>query len=258
MSFSFSNFAYDPTRDGIDSSSWAFLSGDPYILDGKLVLTNSSVLHRGDCVRGDLTMNITFPSSPTFDLRTFGFYSPGSGSYAWFKVETNSLWAQISDGNGNDDSEEIEWSDGVNEIWEGYPINFRIQWEAGLVKFYVNGTLKTTLTDSAIPTLPMAVYFSNSSNDDLFKVGYVNVTSIQSFYMHTDESDTEVDALVKSKIVGQPITVGENVVNDLTHLTGIISETVGISESSEKSLLKLPTMSTDAVSISEDVAPVVE
>jgi hypothetical protein len=229
MPFTFTNFLYDPSRDGYDTSSWRTLFGDPAIVGGNLSLTYSAVVHRGDCVRGDLVMNINVPSEPAVESRKFGFYSPNMGSYAWFSIQGPLLLAEISDGTSSD-SEEVDWSDGVNETWNSNDIEYRIQWEAGLVSFYINGTKKAVLSGNAVPKSPMAIYLSNATEDSL-TIKYINLEAVQSFFMHTDESDTETDP-ESSQSVGQGVNVDENIV----------------------SLVQLgDTSSTEAVSVGEDV-----
>jgi hypothetical protein len=188
MPFVFTNFIYDPSRDGYDADAWKTVFGSPQVLGGKLALQQASILHRGDCLRGDYVFNLNIPNTPIGgESRKFGLFSPNLNSYLWFSIRDNSLFAEASDGGLNTESEEITWQDGV---WDSNNVEFKIIWEAGLAHFYVNNVHQKTLSGENIPRTPMALYVINE-NEDFVTLQYITVVSVQSFYMHTDHADAD-------------------------------------------------------------------
>lgn len=254
----FSTFLYDASRDGYDSDTWSTSYGAPTVLAGSLALQEAGTVHRGDIMRGDLTMSITIPNSPTGgESRRFGFYSPNSGAYLWFQMEAEVFSAAASDGGSNSSSTAIAWSDGVVESWEGNSIEFRIIWEAGMGHFYVNGARRATLAGAAIPRDPMALYFSNA-NTDLMTVQYVNAEALQTFLMHVGEAGSGgtgsgVGPAFKSDV----ITIAEVVT--LVYNFGILpsmSDSVTLTESQTVYSYIKPPAQADAITITESVTPV--
>lgn len=271
MPVAFTNFMYDPSRDGYDADAWQTVFGTPYVSGGSLYVDQAATIHRGDCLRGTFTLNLNVPNSPTGgESRRWGMYSINTGAYAWFAIEDETFYAQTSDGGSNSSSTAIEWSDGVSETWNGNDIEYAIRWEAGIARFFVNGTLRATLSGASIPYYPLAIYFSNS-NTDGFAVKYVAAQGVQSFYMHTDHSDTDVGdgpiLVVESVSITESTTtfvqlgnlapsdslsISENVVNEVQLGDQSLSESVSITESTDAAFALGDTAS-EAVSITEDV-----
>lgn len=252
---SFSNVLYDPSRDGYDTSSWRTIFGSPNVQGGVLVLQEAATLHRSDCLRGDLTLNVNVPNSPVGgESRRFGFYSPNIGAYAWFAIEGETLYAQISDGGSNSSQETLSWSDGVVETWEGSGIDFRIVWEAGLVTFYINGTRKTVLSGASVPRVPMAVYMLNG-NTDYMTIPYVTIQSIQSLFVHTDEGDTSSGT--GPLLFSQVISIAESTTRSVQLGDQTPAEAISITESTTGSVQLGNQAPAEAVSIAEDVATAV-
>lgn len=184
--FQFTNFLYDPSRDGYQTEDWSTIAGTPTISSSELLLNADATIHRADILHGEVTMNINIPTSPQAgDDRKFGFCSPGIGAYAWFAVSGADLKAQIADGDGNVSEATIAWSDGVIEQWDGADTEYRIIWEAGLVHFEINDTRRATLSGAAVPKIPMSIYLNNTEADNV-TVQYINAISIQSFYKHSN------------------------------------------------------------------------
>ncbi len=245
----FTNITYDPSRQGYDSSIWRTILGTPLVLGGQLAVQQASLVHLADSTRGNYIFNVNIPNSPVGgESRRLGLYSPNSGAYAWFSIESEALTAQCSDGYaGNTSTGTIAWE----SAWSGVNTEFRIHWDAGKVEFYVAGIRKATLSGNSIPKEPLAVYLSNL-NSDYMTVQYVRWNGVQAFYMHMDLADTIPGPGPDYSV--DTITITESITRALTMLLGLQSDSLSISESTTQSLTLLPTALSDAISITENVA----
>lgn len=221
----FTNFLYEPSRDGYDLDAWKSVYGTPIVTGGSLYLQQAAMIHRGDSSRGQITMNVNVPSSPAGgESRRFGFYGPSSGAYAWFSIEGEALNAAISDGRDNLTSTAITWDD---TNWSANDVDFTIRWEAGLVRFIINDSIVATLSGYSVPHDPLAIYLSNGSDDGM-KVRYIHAEGLRAFYMHTDHADT--DAGAGPLYVAQVVSIAEDVTDEVQLGDLGPSNTVSITE----------------------------
>lgn len=205
----FTNFVFDPARDGYDTSTWATVYGSPVVTAGKVVLSQASIQHKGDFYRGEVSFGLTIPSSAVLGgSRRIGLYSQATGSYLWFMIENGTMLAQASDGGLNTSSSTIGWSDGVVEDWTTANTKFTISWVAGVARFSINDTERAVISGASLPTNPMSVYIANASLDSML-VQSVVFKALQEFFLHTDEADSTFDA--GPVYLSQSVSIAENV-----------------------------------------------
>lgn len=177
MSNQYFNFYYSPTRQGYDSSTWHTLFGNPVASGNKLLLSDAAMLHYGDIVRGDASfgLNIAAPAAGT--VKKFGFYQPGKNAYAYFQINESFFTGECSNGT-NTTSVAITWQ----SAWTTTNTDFRVQWEAGTVTFFVGGVQQAVIQDISVSGDPMSIYVANEAQDTI-TLNYIDVKSIQSFMM---------------------------------------------------------------------------
>jgi hypothetical protein len=259
------NFYYDPQRQGYDTSQWRTVYGSPVVIGGSLMLQQASIIHYGDILRGEVNFRVAVPNSPAGgEARTWGLYNLGSGAYVAFNIAGEVFSAIVS--NGTDSaSSTIDWQ----SSWAGVEVEYRIVWEAGTAKFYVNGVRQAAITNVAVYGKPLSLYVTNENSDQM-SVGNIAVAA-HSFYLHEalEDSSTEPLAYIVQIVslaesvtleVGQfvssseAVSIAESRTFDLSKLPGALSEAVSITESQGFELLVYPALVSDSVSIAEDVA----
>lgn len=179
MSNQYFNFYYDPVRQGYDLSSWRTLSGEPTVHNSHLDFKASGALHYGDILRGDAYFGINMPAPVAGADHKFGFIQYHKNAYLYFKVSGIVFSAEASDGTTTSSSV-IEWQ----SDWTDADVEFRVLWEAGTAKFYVNGNLQATLEGVSVPGDPLSLYFANATMVSSY-INYIDVKQIQS-YMFTE------------------------------------------------------------------------
>lgn len=171
------NFTYDPVVDGYNTSFWKTLAGVPTTASGRLVLSHGEVVHYGDILRGEVTFNVNDPSGPGAGIdRLFGLYSPTETSGILFSIGAT-LTVYVSDGVNTTVSDVLEW----NPLWTGAPIKFKIQWEGGEAKFFIDGTKVATIPGANIPTIALPIYLKDDSATNM-SIGDIDVSALSYCY----------------------------------------------------------------------------
>jgi len=233
MSNQYFNFYYSPVRQGFDSSTWRSIFGLPVSSGGKLLLSGASMIHYGDILRGDALFNLNIAAPGPGLSKKFGFYQPNKNSYAYFYINGNTLVAACSTG-VTTNTVEITWQ----SAWTNTDTSFRVQWEAGMVTFYIGGVQQAVIQDASVTGSPMSIYVSNESQDTLI-LNYIDVKTIQSYMI----SEGNEDAVFNEKYIysASGINVTESVtmllkILDVNSLTGV-SDLLTISESTTVSVV---------------------
>lgn len=185
------SFYYDPVRSGYDTNSWRTLSGAPSVSgSGRIVVDAGtgiagSAIHYADFLKGDISFNINIPTTPAAgDSRLFGVSAPNTSAYIRFSID-DALTFQTSDGTTTTESSAVTWDNNLT----GSNTEFRIRWEAGTAKFYINGALQYTVSDASVPSGPLSLYlFDNSAS--AMTIGDIYVRGTQSYVTHLATSDT--------------------------------------------------------------------
>lgn len=247
------SFFYDPYRQGYDTNSWRTLLGTPYLDGNRLEITSGAISHYADILKGDITFNLKAPSDPTDMNCLIGLYQPSSGAFIVFDF-SGGLTASVSNGTNTINSSSIAW----DSNWTGAKVDFRILWEAGIIKFFIAGVKVATITDDPtlnlsgiyIPAGPLALYaFDNSVNP--MSIGAIDVRGAQSVFMNIRTSDTAAPA----EPVGSMLATQNVVVTDVPDilipiLVPNISDTITLSESLGISANLLPSVN-DAITVAE-------
>lgn len=254
------NFVYDPIRSGYDANSWRTISGAPAVASsGRLLIDNgvgidSSAIHYADFCKGDVSFNINVPAAPAAgDSRYFGVAALNSSAYIRFFVGT-SLYCQTSDGSTTTTSSALTWDD---TNWTGANIVFRIRWEAGTAKFFIQGAQVYAVTDDSVPYGPLSLYLFDDSTLPM-TVGDINVRGAQSLVMTPKTSDTNPTNPSGSLSVSQNVTVTESISLlqtslSIPYVSGGMSESVTITEGVTILVPNLPDALSESVTISENV-----
>jgi len=182
MSNQYFNFAYDPVRQGYDSNTWNTILGVPVVINNQLSLEKAEIIHYADLLRGDAIFNISMSAPAVGDDVKIGFSEEISGSISYFRVIDDVLEAVVSNGTTLK-TQVIDW----DTTWSNTNIEFRVWWEAGSVKFYIEGQLMANFGEIStldvpiitIPNVPMSLYLYNDSADPL-SVKYITVKGVQS------------------------------------------------------------------------------
>jgi len=252
------NFNYDPTRQGYDTNTWRTLLGDPAIgSTGRLVVdtgagTAGAIIHYTDFVKGTVNFNVNIPSSPaTGDSRYFGLATPSNDGYIRFAIGSE-LKCETANGGNTTTSDELEW-DATG--WNGEDLDFQIVWEAGLVRFYIEGTIVYTVTDESIPHGPLSLYVFDNSEDPM-TLGDLSVRGTQSVYVNPVTSDSSATIVTGTLSLREVATITEDVEIFLPSLSGeAASDNTSVSENIE---IFLPSLSgeaaSDNTSVSENIA----
>jgi hypothetical protein len=182
MSNQYINFYYDPSRQGYDTAAWSLLDGlIPVVNGGYMILSNDTIRHYGDILRGDFVFGMNFASAPKVGVtRIWGLNQNNKGNCLTFNINGTTFSANSSDGNGNTNSVVITWQG----AWTLADTEFRIRWEAGLAHFYVGGSLQAVISDASITGEPMSLYISDQSSDGML-LKYIEAKAIQSYFQNT-------------------------------------------------------------------------
>jgi hypothetical protein len=195
MSNQYYNFYYDPTANGFDPLSWRSLYGTPAIVGTRLSVGNSTIIHLAQMLRGDFVFNLLLPAPSVGDDRQIGLVQYNKDEYAYFRIQDDALTAETSDG-VTAYSTPITWQ----SEWSGVGIDFRIKWEAGAVKFYINNTLQATISYSTLLDIPVSVvpsdslsfYISDYGSASPILLNYIEAKEIQSYLLLTSNSSVIV------------------------------------------------------------------
>lgn len=253
------SFYYDPIRQGYDTNSWRTLSGAPAIIaGGRLSVDSGSAIHYGDILKGDISFNVNVPVVPgVTESRSFGLSAPNTSAYILFAIGST-LICRTSDGTTSVDSAAIAW----DPNWTSANIVFRIRWEAGTAKFFINGSQVYAITGDSVPAGPLSLYLQDDSATAM-SFGDFNIRGTQSFVMNLKTSDSSsFDGLM---FASQLVTVSENVTM-ATLLTlpwngGNLSENVTVSDTiadlirgnGTTGMIRNPIVN-EAVTISENIS----
>jgi hypothetical protein len=215
--------------------------------------TDGSAIHYADFLKGDISFNVNVPSAPGGgDNRIIGVSSPNTLAYIRFAI-SGTLTCQTSDGTTTTNSSAITWEDS----WTGSNIIFRIMWEAGTAKFYINGSWVYTVTDASVPSGPLSLYlFDNSSS--AMTIGDINVRGTQSFVMTPKTSDSTSTATSGTITMTQSVTVTENVtviIPDVVipFVSGAMYDSVTVSENLTLYITELFDTLNETVTVTENV-----
>jgi hypothetical protein len=190
MANQFINFKYDPSTEGYSNTLWHTVYGDASISDGKLKIDKGLVIHYGDILRGDFSFNVNMSEPDMEDNIRFGLIQYSKNAYIYVSLDDTYLTLETS--NGEDSSSiSFDWQD----EWADTPTDFKIKWGPGCVSLFVNGNLKTSISDSSVPNCPLSLYlYSDSVND--FKVNYITAKAVQSYILSTGNSDSIFEPFV--------------------------------------------------------------
>lgn len=235
MANQYFNLSYDPVKQGFDNSTWRTVYGDVAVVGGKLELDKAAIIHYGDILRGDAVFSINIAAPIAGDHTYFGFNQYSKGVHAWFKIHDTLLYAETSDGTTTY-SVAIPWE----AAWTNTDTEFRIQWETGLVSFYIKGVKKASISYSApldipvsiVPNDPMSLYLESDALD-LFNLNYIIVKSIQSYLMSEGNDNSSFEEIVKES---DKITISEVITMSINNPGVNKAETITISENIAKTV----------------------
>ncbi len=192
----YANFYYDPARQGYDTTQWRTLFGDPNIQGNNLVLQNSAIIHYADLLRGQFSFNLNIPSAPTAgQARSWGLRQINKGSYIYFQISDTNFTANTANGYGNTTSVAI--LGGWSSAWTSANTEFRIKWEGGTAKFYINQVQVAVITDNTITGESLSLYASNGGSDN-FAIVDISCVGIQGFWWNTPSPGAEVQFSIYS------------------------------------------------------------
>lgn len=232
MATQFTNFTYDPLKQGFDTSIWRKMSGTPVVFN-QLVFSAAAAIHSADILKGRFLFNVNVPNTPkSGDVSSWGLYSISRGAYILFDINGATFSAKTSDGETSSSSV-ITW----DPSWSDVNTNYTIQWEAGTAKFFINGGQVACISDASIPNITMGLYVTNTLATDL-TVKYISCNGIQSYILVQDVMTSAAD-------IPLPIWVAQPEVSK--------SESITITESVVVSIATNPAPS-DTVTITENVA----
>jgi hypothetical protein len=177
------SFLYSPVRQGYDLSSWKTIQGAPAIASSRLNVKaggNGETAHYADILKGDISFSIQPPTQGIGSICTVGLTSVIAGSSAIKFTFTSTLQCITSFEGNTTASATIPW----DAAWEATPTTFRIRWEAGSVKFYVNGTKVYQVSDSSVPSGPLCIHLVDLSTVGNMTVGEISVRGSQSINLN--------------------------------------------------------------------------
>lgn len=191
MSNQYFNFYYDPTSQGFDPLSWRSLFGTPTMAGTRLSVSSSTIIHLAQMLRGDFVFNLRLSAPASGDDRQIGLIQYNKNEYIYFRILDGILTAETSDG-VTAYSTPITWQ----SEWSDVSTDFRIKWEAGSAKFYINGSLQATigyssLLDipvSAVPNDAMSFFISDYGSTTPTLLNYIDASAIQSYLLLTSNS----------------------------------------------------------------------
>lgn len=162
----FTSFLYDVQRQGFDDKLWTTISGTAAALNGAISFTGGGgvIVHNADMNKGEFTFLVQMATPAGGMTASWGLANITRNTKAVFNVSNTTFQASTQ-------SEDTNASSVIafNPLWNGAQIVTKIRWEAGLVKFFINGTQVGSLT--VAPHEVMALYMSdNGQNISLFEV----------------------------------------------------------------------------------------
>ena len=179
MPLTSTSFIYSPARQGYDLSSWKTIAGTPAISGGLLNVKaagNGEAAHYADITKGDISFSVTPLTQGIASLCTFGLASIGATQAKIMFSLTANFTCITSDGTTTTNSAVLPW----NAAWEGVPTLFRMVWEAGRVKFYVNDTMVYQVNDTSVPAGPLSLDVKDYSTVGNMLMGDITVRGAQS------------------------------------------------------------------------------
>ncbi len=158
--------SYDPARD-VEADFWIATTGAIAASGTDLTVNADTLVSLETFNAGVLKVEANIPADPTGgDDRKIGFSGLNTGAYAWFFVEGAALKCQVADGDGGTATETVTWSDGTINDYSGVVTTYEIRWEAGSVRFLINGVQRAQLS-VGVPRTPMSVYVHNANADNM-------------------------------------------------------------------------------------------
>lgn len=158
--------SYDPARDA-EAEFWVATTGSISASGTDLTVNADTLVSLETFNAGVLQVEANIPADPTaLDDRKIGFTGLNTGAYAWFFIEGTALKCQVADGNGESDTITVPWSDGTIEDFSGNVATYEVRWDAGSVRFFINGVQRAQLS-TGVPTGLMSVYLHNANTDNL-------------------------------------------------------------------------------------------
>lgn len=249
MATNYTNFYYDPVRNGYDSSMWHTLYGLPSVVSNQLVLNEASCVHFADIYRGQFTFNVNIPVAPTAgQTRSFGLYGVSRDSYIIFNISDTVFSAKTSDG-VNSSSSVITW----DSAWTATNLEFSIRWEGGTAKFFVNGNQMAAISDISVPGHPLSLYASNNTFDDM-TIKYIEAQGIQTYLMTVGPEDSSFQPVIVMGFKSDTVTITESTTFLITILYPSTSDTVTVSESVTMLITQLYPEMNDTATVTENVA----
>lgn len=266
MSDILTSFYYSPIRQGYDTNSWRTISGAPSLnIEGRISVDNlvsieGSAIHYADFVKGDVIFDVNIPVAPVAGVnRIVGLSSPNSSSYIRFNFDT-SLTCETSDGTTTTVSDDITW----DSAWTGANTLFKIRWEAGSAKFFINGTQVYQISDASVPYGPLSLFLLDGA-DSSMTVGDIVVLGTQSYVMNLKTSDSTSTNVSGKLSMYQDVTVSENVAFFIPayNIPFTAGEMFDLITTSENLSMLIPTFvpsKYDTVTVSESIvlAPVLK
>lgn len=250
------SFYYDPIRQGYDTNSWRTITGAPAISGSRLSLDNAAgigaaIIHYVDFVKGEIVFDINIPTVPTAGTsREFGVSSPNTSAYILFSLG-ESLTCKTSDGTTATTSSEITWE----SAWTSANVSFKIRWEPGGAKFFINNVQVYAVSDASVPYGPLSLYLTDDAESSM-TVGDIVVKATQSFVSNLKTTDTSVTSSTGKLSLGQSVTVAENISLLIPELflpftPGEMFQNVSVSENLQIEAPLLPVI-TDTITVSEN------
>lgn len=188
------SFVYSPIRSGYDNNVWETLAGSPAITGGGRLQfdptgtgESGTAIHYADILKGDIDFDVNIPAVPgTVNSAIFGLYSPNTLAYIVFTIGGGGMTCDTSNGITSDHSSAILW----NTDWTGVAIHCRIRWEAGLVKYFINGSCVYTVAGACVPARPLSLYcFDDAGAAAGLSFGDITVRGSQSIYLNPKTTD---------------------------------------------------------------------
>lgn len=246
MSNKYTNFYYDPQREGYDASVWRTINGEPTVGANQLRLSLASVIHYSDIWRGDITMNLNIPVPASGARKSFGLIQLNKNAYLYFDITNTTFSAKTSNGTTTN-SVTITWQ----SDWSSTNTDFRIKWEAGTAKFFVGGVQQAAISDISIPGDPLSFYINNG-NVDTITLKYIQAKSIQTFFLHEALENSSTEPLI---FENESLTITEAVtVAPATTMATNVNDVLTITESQTIShALAMASSVNDALTITESI-----
>ena len=179
MPSTITSFVYSPGRQGYDLSSWKTITGAPAISSSRLNVKaggNGETAHYADILKGDISFSVQPPTQGIGSICVVGLTSVTANSSKINFLFTSTLACVTSFNGETTTSPTIPW----DSAWEGTPATFRILWEAGSAKFYINGTMVYQVSDESVPSGPLCLNLIDMSTVGNMTVGEISVRGAQS------------------------------------------------------------------------------